>query len=45
MDNQPSTRREKKKDQGLKGQGKDGKYSAKHIRTVEELKKRNLFAK
>lgn len=37
MDN-PKTRRESKKDQKSKGQGKDGKYSQKHIRTVQELK-------
>lgn len=40
MDN-PRTRREKKKDQSLKGQGRTGKYTAKHIRTVEELKRKN----
>jgi hypothetical protein len=45
MDNQPSTRREKKKDQTLKGKGKDGKYSAKHVRTVEDLKRKSLFTK
>jgi hypothetical protein len=32
----PQTRREKKKDQREKGGGKDGKYSAKHIRSMEE---------
>jgi len=37
MDN-PKTRREAKKDQKVKGQGKDGKYSQKHIRAVQELK-------
>jgi hypothetical protein len=37
MDN-PKTRKEKKKDQREKGGGKDGKYSAKHVRTVEALK-------
>jgi len=41
MDNQPLTRREKKKNQTLNGEGKDGKYSAKHIRTVEKLKMKN----
>jgi hypothetical protein len=40
MDN-PKTRREKKKDQSLKAQGKTGKYTAKHIRTIEELKRKN----
>jgi hypothetical protein len=25
----------------LKGQGRTGKYTAKHIRTVEELKRKN----
>jgi hypothetical protein len=34
----PSTRRETKKDQKEKGQGKNGKYSQKHVRTVEMLK-------
>ena len=34
----PATRREKKKDQKEKGSGKDGKYSQKHIRAVQELK-------
>jgi hypothetical protein len=36
----PQTRREKKKDQKEKGQGKDGKYSQKHIRTMETLKEK-----
>jgi len=36
---QPNTRREKKKDQREKGGGKDGKYSSKHIRQVEALKR------
>ena len=31
MDN-PKTRKEKKKDPKEKGQGKDGKYSQKHVR-------------
>lgn len=35
---QPQTRREKKKDQREKGGGKDGKYSTKHVRTLEALK-------
>jgi hypothetical protein len=35
----PKTRKESKKDQKQKGQGKDGKYSQKHIRAVEELKR------
>jgi len=34
----PATRREKKKDQKEKGGGKDGKYSQKHVRAVQELK-------
>lgn len=34
----PKTRRESKKDQKEKGQGKDGKYSQKHIRQLENLK-------
>lgn len=40
MDN-PKTRRESKKDQKLKGEGRSGKYTAKHIRTIEELKRKN----
>lgn len=36
----PQTRREKKKDQKEKGQGKNGKYSNKHIREVEKLKEK-----
>ena len=39
MDN-PKTRQEKKKDQKEKGQGKDGKYSQKHIRQMEALKEK-----
>ena len=35
---EPKTRREKKKDQKEKGQGKNGKYSSKHIRLVIENK-------
>jgi hypothetical protein len=34
----PKTRRENKKDQREKGSGKDGKYSAKHIRNIELLR-------
>lgn len=34
----PKTRRETKKDQREKGGGKDGKYSQRHIRSVETLK-------
>lgn len=41
MDN-PKTRKESKKDQKQKGQGKDGKYSQKHIRAVEALKEKRL---
>jgi hypothetical protein len=37
MDN-PKTRKESKKDQKEKGHGKDGKYSQKHVRAVQELK-------
>jgi hypothetical protein len=37
---EPSTRREKKKDQKEKGQGLNGKYSQKHIRSVEALKEK-----
>lgn len=36
----PKTRRESKKDQKEKGRGKDGKYSQKHIRTVDVLKEK-----
>jgi hypothetical protein len=36
----PKTRRETKKDQKEKGQGKNGKYSNKHIRQVETLKEK-----
>ena len=39
MDN-PKTRRESKKDQKEKGQGKDGKYSQKHVRQMEALKEK-----
>ena len=38
----PKTRRELKKDQKLKGMGKDGKYSNKHIRQVENLEKKRM---
>jgi hypothetical protein len=34
---QPKTRQESKKNQKQKGQGKNGKYSAKHIRLAEKL--------
>ena len=37
---QPKTRKESKKDQKQKGQGKDGKYSQKHIRSIEFLKEK-----
>jgi hypothetical protein len=37
---QPKTRRETKKDQKEKGQGKNGKYSNKHVRQVEALKEK-----
>jgi hypothetical protein len=36
----PKTRKESKKDPKQKAQGKTGKYSQKHIRTVEELNNR-----
>ena len=39
---QPQTRREKKKDQHEKGQGKNGKYSAKHIRNIEKLTEKKI---
>jgi hypothetical protein len=35
----PQTRRESKKDQKEKGKGKNGKYTQKHVRKVEDLKK------
>ena len=34
----PKTRKETKKDQKEKGGGKNGKYSQKHVRAVQELK-------
>ena len=34
----PKTRRESKKDQKEKAQGKNGKYSNKHVRIVETLR-------
>jgi hypothetical protein len=34
---EPKTRKESKKNQKEKGQGRDGKYSQKHIRFVAEL--------
>jgi len=37
---QPLTRRERKNDQKEKGQGKNGKYTQKHVRTVETLTSR-----
>jgi hypothetical protein len=36
----PKTRKESKKDQKEKGQGKDGKYSQKHVRLVAELQEK-----
>ena len=33
----PKTRKESKKNQQEKGGGKNGKYSSKHIRAVDEL--------
>jgi hypothetical protein len=36
----PSTRREKKKDQKEKGQGKDGKFSQKHVRQMEAIREK-----
>ncbi len=38
----PKTRKESKKDQKQKGQGKDGKYSQKHVRAIEALKEKRL---
>jgi hypothetical protein len=35
---QPKTRRESKKDQREKGAGKNGKYTAKHVRLTEKRK-------
>ena len=43
MDNQPKTRRESKKDPREKGAGKDGKYSAKHVRMMESLKEKKTL--
>lgn len=40
MDIQPKTRREIKKDQKQKADGKNGKYSQKHVREVEKLKEK-----
>lgn len=37
---QPKTRRESKKDPKRKADGKNGKYSGKHIRIQESLKKK-----
>jgi hypothetical protein len=37
---EPKTRKEAKKNQKEKGGGKDGKYSQKHIRKVEDLKEK-----
>jgi hypothetical protein len=37
----PKTRRETKKDQKEKAQGKNGKYSSKHVRFVGALKEKN----
>jgi hypothetical protein len=34
---EPKTRKETKKDQKEKGQGKDGKYTQKHVRLVQAL--------
>jgi hypothetical protein len=41
----PKTRRETKKDQREKGGGKDGKYSQKHVRTIEILKEKQKVLK
>ena len=41
----PKTRKESKKDQKEKGRGKDGKYSQKHVRAVEELKTKQTKGK
>jgi hypothetical protein len=39
---EPKPRKETKKDQKEKGQGKDGKYSQKHVRIVQELQEKRL---
>jgi len=39
---EPKTRTETKKDQKEKGQGKNGKYTQKHIRLVRELQEKRL---
>jgi hypothetical protein len=36
MDNQPKTRKESKKDQKEKAQGKNGKYTQKGVRAKEQ---------
>jgi len=41
----PKTRKENKKDQKEKGQGKDGKYSQKHVRLVSELQEKRKLKK
>ena len=35
---EPKTHKDRKKDQKEKGQGKDGKYSSKHIRLLESAR-------
>jgi hypothetical protein len=37
----PKTRREMKKDPRVKAQGRNGKYTTKHIRQTEKLKEKN----
>jgi hypothetical protein len=37
----PKTRKESKKDQREKGQGKNGKYSSKHVRAKESLREKD----
>uniref|UniRef100_A0A6C0EU24 Uncharacterized protein n=1 Tax=viral metagenome TaxID=1070528 RepID=A0A6C0EU24_9ZZZZ len=41
MDN-PQTRKEKKKDQREKAEGKNGGYSSKHVRISETLKEKRV---
>ena len=37
----PKTRKQTKKDQREKGQGKNGKYSSKHIRVKESVREKD----
>lgn len=38
---EPKTRREPRKDPREKGSGKNGKYTAKHVRQIESLKEKH----